>query len=94
MKLEVNQISTKRSKDGITTMLGHVTKTNVSICGIGKVGRVFSSGAAAAGPVNYPMSFGFLLILLGKNVGTKSCRGRSRVTRAPLLSPLHHPVCR
>lgn len=37
---------------------------------------------------------GFLLILLGKNVGTKSCRGRSRVTRAPLLSPLHHPGCR
>lgn len=62
MKLEVNQISTKRSKDGITTMLGHVTKTNVSIiCGIGKVGRVFSSGAAAAGPVNYPMSLVFFL---------------------------------
>lgn len=57
MKLEVNQISTKRSKDGITTMLGHVTKTNVSICGIGKV----SSGAAAAGPVNYPMSLVFFL---------------------------------
>lgn len=58
MKLEVNQISTKRSKDGITTMLGHVTKTNVSICGIG---IVFSSGAAAAGPVNYPMSLVFFL---------------------------------
>lgn len=61
MKLEVNQIPTKPSKDGITTMLGHVTKTNVSICGIGKVGRVFASGAAAAGPVNYPMSLVFFL---------------------------------
>lgn len=89
MKLEVNQISTKQSKDGITTMGHERRRRRMSLFGIGDV---VLSGAEppARGPLlNYRMSLVFFLFFsLEKNVRTKSCPGRSRVTRALPLSPL------